>query len=312
MVGTVPEIRRPSRRITVAVLVGLVALATGCAASEPAAPAKPRVVVSTPILGDLVQQTLGDQAQVEVLVPRGVDVSSYLLTESQREHLQHSPVVVVVGFGADPDLGDLPARAQRNGNTVIEAAPRLNPIPLGAGSLTPDRPDPNVWLDSDRMTQLARLVADEVGRLPSVDRDAIGRRTQDYADRLARADEAIQAALLPVPDAQRSLVTQHDVLGYFAERYGLRVSAVLQPDPAHLPTATELDAVAAQMRKDGTRVVLADREPLLQITALTTRVEDAELVAIDLRTLGPPGSETDSLEHLLLALAALGPALTTG
>jgi hypothetical protein len=63
---------------------------------------------------------------------------------------------------------------------------------------------------------------------------------------LMAADEEAQAALLPLPDDRRLLVTADPHLGYFAERYGLRLTA---PGPDR--PATEVVVFTDALGPDG-------------------------------------------------------------
>src|SRR4051812_5813623 len=239
------------RRILVSALPLLLVLVACSATPGPssAPPSRPKVVVTTPVLGDVVRNALGDQADVEVLVPPAVDPRTYPVPAAQQARVPDASVVVVNGLGGDPELGPTLLAVRARGHEVIDAASRLNPLPLetfGAGpsrgdgsevapTATTSPPaagsplgttapsgaaplDPNVWLDADRMTHLARIVGDAVAPLPGVDRAEITRRGDAYAAQLAEADEAIQAALLPLPETARALATDRNQLGYFADR----------------------------------------------------------------------------------------------
>jgi zinc/manganese transport system substrate-binding protein len=310
--------------------------ASGCSASAPtsAAPAKPRVVVTTPVLGDVVRNALGDQAEIEVLVPPAVDPRTYVVSAEQRQRMPDAAVVVVNGLGVDPDLGTTLIAVRAHGHEVIEAASRLNPLPLpspSGGRTNPGGPtaptttattspaaagaplgtaapsgasvlDPHVWLDPDRMTQLARIVGDAVGPLPGVDRAEIQRRTDSYAAELAKADEAIQRALLPVPEQKRALATGRNQLGYFAERYGLDVVTTLREETGPL-TAEDQAIIAAQMITADAHVILtAQSSDALGVAGVARAAGSPRIVTLDVTTLGPPGSLTDTEVKLLTVL----------
>ncbi len=313
----------------------LLLVAVACsAAPAPRAAAKPKVVVTTPVLGDVVRNALGDQAEVEVIVPPAVDPRTYVVSAEQRQRMPDASVVVVNGLGVDPELGTTLLAVRARGHEVIEAASRLNPLPLpspggehptSAGPAAPGTTattspaaagaplgtaapsggsalDPHVWLDPDRMTQLARIVGDAVGPLPGVDRGAIQRRTDSYAAELAKADEAIQKALLPLPETKRALVTGRNQLGYFAERYGVDVVATLREESGPL-TAEDQAIVAAQMITADAHVILtAKGSDTLVVAGVARDAGSAREVTLDVSTLGPPGSLTDTLVKLLMVL----------
>ncbi len=63
------------------------------------------------------------------------------------------------------------------------------------------------------------------------------------------------AAMAPFRSAP--LVADHDVWPYFAERFGLRVVGFLEPRPGIAPTTAHIDEVAAKMRTERVRAILA-------------------------------------------------------
>lgn len=325
-----------------AVLGALAACTATPAADQVAAGPKPKVIVTTPVLGDVVRNALGDQAEVEVLVPPGVDTRTHVVSDEQRARIPDASVVVVNGLGVDPELGTTLLAVRARGHEVIEAASRLNPLPLpvydfespeaapegsapttattsppAAGSpLGTTAPsgaallDSHVWLDPDRMTQLAHIVGDAVGPLPGVDRAEISRRIDAYAVELAKADEAIQAALLPLPEDRRALVTDRNQLGYFAERYGLDVVSSLPRDWTSLSPAQRA-VVVTKINDASARVILTSMDPPAPVvTEIAGKTRAPRIVTLDVSTLGPPGSGTDTVVKLLTVLGNdLGQAL---
>lgn len=320
--------------VTVLALLAGACAATGPTTAAPgttgdtAPPGPPRIVVSTSILGDVVRGAVGNEASVETIAPPAVDPRTYVPTPAQREAVVRADLVVVNGLGADPDLADALRDARAAGHTVIELAPRLAPRPVAPAP--PDAPlDPRVWLDPDRMTQAARLVARDVEARPGVDRARLRAATDAYAETLARADEAIQAALLPLPDEARHLATTRPVLGYLAERYSLTVVGTLVPDATASPTGTTpgppraaavdpaaVPALATAMASARAHVVVtdsaaADAVPAATVDELVAAVGPAAVVVdVPIEALGPPGTETATLIGLLTTLATrLGAAL---
>jgi len=260
-----------------------------------------------------------------------VEPRSYTVTADQLRRLPDASVVVVNGLGVDPDLGAALVAVRARGHEVIEAASRLNPLPLPTfgfelptdngpvgsppGTTAPNGAaplDPHVWLDADRMTQLAHIVGDTVAPLPGVDRSEVSRRIDSYAVELAKADEVVQSALLPLPDGQRALATDRNQLGYFAERYGLNVVAALHADTAPL-TNTQRDVVATQMKAAGVHVILTNADPPpAVVTDIAAQTGSPKIVKVDVATLGVPGSATDTEVKLLTVLGQqLGHALAS-
>ena len=101
-----------------------------------------------------------------------------------------------------------------------------------------------------------------------------------------------------IPDAaafaaRRRIVTNHDSLGYFAERYGLTVVGTVLPGGGteREPSARELAALVSAVKKSGARVIFTEaalNTRLAQALARETGAKVAPPLYTD--TLGPQGS----------------------
>ena len=82
------------------------------------------------------------------------------------------------------------------------------------------------------------------------------RRLFDFLD--SQGDTALLGGWLAAlrPHAGAKVVTEHDGWSYFLERFGLEVTAFLEPIPGVPPTTSHLGAVIEQMREEQIGVVL--------------------------------------------------------
>jgi zinc/manganese transport system substrate-binding protein len=318
--------------VMVAVIVALTAGCRSDPAVAPAAPSPPRVVVTTDVLGDVARNVLGDQVEIETLLPTSTDPSTFHRSDTQLRSIEGAQLIVAVGLGWEVTVTAPIEAARRHGTPVLEVAPLLNPIPVGGTELAPTppvdmAPDPRVWLDPDRMSRSARLLADEAIRLPGVDAAKVTARLADYQAQIARADEQIQGLIAPVPEPRRTFVTARDSMGYFADRYGFTIAGVLQPDPPDRPAAPGVPAfpnapgslvsrslvdpeaeaahvrsVVATMRADHIPVIVTDRNDprvALDVAVGALGPGPTPVVTLDLDALGPAGSGADTYLGLI-------------
>lgn len=128
-------IRRPALIALPSIL--LVALgAVACSSEDDGGSASgiPTVVVTTSILGDVVANVVGDAAEVEVLMPPGVDPHEFELSAAQAASLQEADAVVANGLGFEAGMADAIDAAEDAGVPVYEVAPDLDPLPLAEGA----------------------------------------------------------------------------------------------------------------------------------------------------------------------------------
>ena len=155
-------------------------------------------------------------------------------------------------------------------------------------------PDPHLWMDPTLVARAATLIADaavEAGWPESV-KDCAA----DYSGQLAALDAEIASQVSVVDAGDRVLVTNHEALGRFAERYGFTVLGTVLPATSTLAEANpaDLTALADEILATGVTTIfydfqsssvdaesLAERLDGVEITALLTGslVEDSEVGA---------------------------------
>jgi ABC-type Zn uptake system ZnuABC Zn-binding protein ZnuA len=115
-----------------------------------------------------------------------------------------------------------------------------------------------------------------------------------------------------VPADKRKLVTTHDSLGYFAERYGIEVIGAVIPSLSTQaqPSAKDVDALVRQIEDEGVEAIFPEVAVSQRLERAISRESGAE-VGGELWTdsLGPDGSRA---ETYLKAMRANTAALVEG
>lgn len=298
-------------------LVGLLVLATGltaCGASgESTTPGSgPHVVATTSILGDVVGDVVGEHAEVQVLIPPGQDPHGFAPSARQAQDLRTADLVVANGLQLEEALLDVLDAAEGDGVPVLRLAEHLDPI-TPAGAVGDDHADeadddhgpldPHVWLDPLRMADGARLIAERVEAAGIGDDVDWTARGDDVADDLEDLHDEVATILGPVPDDCRRLVTDHDSLGYFANRYDFDVIGSVIPGTSTQaePSARDFAALAATLRDAGVMAVFVDVGQSTRLAdALANEVgDDVTVVELYTGSLGEPGSGAEDYAGML-------------
>jgi len=257
------------------------------------------IVATTSILGDLVANIVGVNGTVEVLLPIGADPHDYQASARQVAAIQVADLVVANGLALEEGLAGVLESAKADGANVLELAPQLDPAPLGTGR---DAPDPHVWLDPVRMADAARLISDRLTALdPTIDWTALA---DTYAAELLDADQRIREILSTIPDEHRSLVTSHDSLGYFAERYDFEIVGVVIAGGSTLvdPSSSDMSTLVQTINAAEIQAIFTDSTGATGLAeALAAEAEAVVVVVVELHTgsLGGPGSGAETLIDML-------------
>lgn len=288
-------------------MVGFVLASLVAACQTPAAPAELSIVVSTSILGDVVREVAGQEASVTVLIPVGASPHDYSPSARQVAEVADADLVVVNGLGLEEALVDVMASAAQN--EVLTLGPELTPLPAGPSGQF----DPHVWMDPVRVADGVDLIVERLVKLdPAGDWNARG---EAYRARLETLHSTIERWTASIPSDRRFLVTNHDSLEYFADRYGLDVIGTVIPGTSTLaePSAADLADLAAIIEETGTSAIFAETTEPDRLAAAVASEFDRPITIVTLYTgsLGEPGSPADTylgmmLEDAQLITSALG------
>jgi zinc/manganese transport system substrate-binding protein len=242
-------------RLLVPLLIVLaLAAAAGCGSdSGSGSDREVTVVATTTEVADLVRNVGGGRVDVHGLLSAGADPHGYEPRPSDAATVAEARVVFKSGGDLDEWLDELVDNAGGDAR-VVELMDSVKTI---EGD---DETDPHWWQDP-RNTELAVAAI----RDALVDADPAGRKTYErnaasYTDELRRLDREIATCIEKVPSARRKLVTTHDSLGYFADRYGVQVIGSVIPSLSTQaqPSAGDIAELVDQVRDERVSAVFPE------------------------------------------------------
>src|SRR5690606_8768653 len=226
--------------------------------------------------------------------------------------IRSADLVVANGLRLEEGLIEALTAAAEEGTSVLELAPAVDPIPYGAAPHDHDHDhdhdgdDPHFYMDPIRVTAAVELIAAELERLdPTV---AWSERADAYVEELEALDREIAELLSPIPPERRKLVTNHDALGYFADRYDFEVVATVIPGGSTLgePSAADLSALVELIAEEGIPAIFAETTaPAALAEAVAAELgEGVEVRTLYTGSLGAPGSGADTYVGMMRTNAA--------
>lgn len=293
------------RRIAAALAaLALAATAAGCAAAE--GTGAPRIVVTTNILGDVVQQLAGDQADVTTLMKPNADPHSFEISAQEAALLGDADLLVVSGLGLEEGLQQHIHRAAGAGAEVFTAGDEIDALPYASGD-SAGAPDPHFWTDPARMVQVVDALERRIAEVPGIDAAALGEDADAYRAELTALDDDMTRAFETIPPERRALVTNHHVFGYLADRYGFRVIGAVIPGGTTLaaPSAADLRDLAHAITDAGVPAIFAESsqpDRLMQVLAEEADVE-VDVVELYTESLTAPGEGADTYVAMMRANA---------
>lgn len=226
-----------------------------------------RIITTQPDLADLARMIGGQDVRVDSLSDGDQDLHLIKVRPSHLVLGRKADLFVQLGFDAEHAwVPGLLAKCrnrdiQPGGKGFVNASHGVKPLGVPT-KLTRARGvdlhpggNPHYNLDPERMRFAARNIAAGLINVAPDDADAIRKRLAAFEKRLdgkmAEWNKRLAAA------RGKAFVEHHESWAYFAERFGLRVVATLEPGPGMPPTAKHLSKVIQTCKTEKVRLVVA-------------------------------------------------------
>ncbi len=269
---------------------------------------QPRIIVSLHPYAVLVEQIVGDKAEVVQLLPSGASPHTFDPSPSQAISVATADLIVMNG-GVNAWLDRL-LRSSAPDKPVFTVIDALTFDPIGGAEHDAEEgtvdshaeavhgANAHVWLDPVLMAKLAPLLAEALGRVDPLNAEIYGANAAALASELMRLDTELQALLAPVRGAP--FVPFHDAWPYFARRYGLNLVLSIEPFPGREPSARYVSDAVRSIRANGAKAVFSER----QLSQRPAQVV-AAAAGVGLAVLDPLGTDDQGYVALLRSNAAI-------
>jgi zinc/manganese transport system substrate-binding protein len=196
----------------------------------------PTVVVTYSVLGSIVEQLVGDAATVTTLIPDGQDPHEFEPSAKDIESLNNANIVVSNGLDFEEGLEETLENAKTAGVKVFMAGEHITVRKTEDGDEHGDEHgafDPHLWLSPATMLEMLPELSEALSAAIGAD---LSVQLETLSAELTALDTQIQEIIGVV---KCELVSGHDELGYFADRYGCEVIGAVIPS---LSTTSEASA----------------------------------------------------------------------
>jgi ABC-type Zn uptake system ZnuABC Zn-binding protein ZnuA len=270
-------------RIRAALLVVCLPLLAACGDEAAGGSSQLHVVATTGQAADFARQVGGERVDVTGLLPPNADPHEFELRPDDVKDLSGAELIVRSGGDLDEWL-----------EGAIESSGADADLLNLSDGLELDGDDPHWWQDPRNAIAAVAELRDALIAADPEGADAYRRGADAYTRRLERLDREVAACIRKVPEADRTLVTTHDALGYYARRYGVRVVGAVIPSrsTAAQPSAGEISELVATIRRERVKAIFAESSVKPDVEEAIARESGARIGrALWADTLGPKGSD---------------------
>ncbi len=247
------------RFIQVLVLLITLFILSACTSQQPSEQknsskaALKKIVVTHSILGAVVKELAGNKAEVTVLIPNGQDLHVWEPSAKAIEALYKADLIVQNGLGLEASLTKTIQQAEKNGVAIFTATDYIDIRKVGEGEFVEEAedehdnenyhgtgaPDPHFWTDPIAMKNAAAALASTLQKKLNIDTSNEAASLNNKFDQL---HQELTQMVEQIPQQERKLVSGHESLGYFADRYGFKLIGAIIPS-----TTTETEVSAADI-----------------------------------------------------------------
>ena len=284
-----------SAMVTAVALPGLAACSEGSATSG-ASDGRLRVVATTTQTADLARVVGGDEVAVHGVLRPNVDPHDYEPSPADLDALARADVIVQNGVGLEEWFDDVVRSAEARGQ-VVDASRGVD-LRKGRGEEGEEVADPHIWHNPRnvmRMVTNIESALSSVERAEPADQEAFRRNRESYVAALAALDAEIEAEVGALEN--KKLVTNHDAVGYFVDRYGLEFVGSIIPsfDTQAELSARDVSDLVARIKDAGVKAVFSESSLPPRTAEAIGREAGVRVVAGEDAlygdTLGPAGSD---------------------
>jgi ABC-type Zn uptake system ZnuABC Zn-binding protein ZnuA len=263
------------------------------------------VLASTTFLADIAQNVAGNRLTVKSLLPVGADPHSYQAAPSDVAKIAESNLLILNGVEYEHFIESLLENAGGE-RIIVEATTGLEPHAIeehegedhaaeaeSAEGHDHEAGDPHMWLDPNLVITYVENIRDGL-----IEADPDGAKTYTanadaYIAQLKDLDKWIVEQVNTIPAERRLLVTNHEAMGYFAERYGFEVTGSVIPSFSSnaTPSAQEMASLIDEIKRLGAPAIfldIADNNVLAQQIADETGVMIVDDLHLESLTDGAP------------------------
>ena len=156
--------------------------------------------------------------------------------------------------------------------------------------------DPHVWFDPIKVADALLPLSEALAAQAGLDARSLSACVTEYRGELVALDDEIDRILAPLDHEERLMLTNHDALGYFANRYDFQLVGTVIPGGSSVGEANpaELQELVGLIEQTGVPAIFAESSHSSDDAEALAREAGVEVVVLDTGSLGPSGSGSDT------------------
>jgi ABC-type Zn uptake system ZnuABC Zn-binding protein ZnuA len=240
------------RNLLIFIFASLLLVACGSVESPAADNGKLTVVATTSIVADVVSNIGGEHINVDILLPVGADPHSFEPTPQDIAKVADADIVFANGAGLEIFIAHLLESANAE-EKMIEVSEGIMLLEHPNAEVEDDDHDdhegelgdPHTWTDPNNVIIWVENIEAALSKADPANAQSYATNAIAYKTELEEIDSWIREEIAQIPEENRKIVTDHRLIGYYVDEYGLEMAGAIIPGYSSLsePSAQELAAI---------------------------------------------------------------------
>lgn len=296
------------KKLFILCLIGIFSFGiSGCTKTISIDDAAGKLLVATTVspITSIVSQIAGDRAQVQGIVPEGVNSHTFEPPPSTAKLLSTADIIFVNGLKLEDPTKEM---------ALANMKPEARLVELGELSISESewiydfsfpekdgKPNPHLWTDPLYAIAYAKSVRDVLIEADPAGEASFVNNFSNFEQVATSVSESLKSDQKSLPRASRTLLTYHDAYAYFSRDYGWNVIGAIQPSNFEDPTPKEIARLIDQVRASKVTAIFGSEvfpSKVLEEIGNETGVRYVDTLRDD-DLLGVPGEPEHSWQSLM-------------
>lgn len=182
-----------------------------------------KVVTTTSIVGDLVENIAGEAVEVTSLMGTGVDPHLYKASAGDVDKLAGADMIFYNGLYLEGKITDVLGQMRKSGIFTVGVAEGIDKSLLFSPEEYQGYYDPHIWFDVALWKKAAKVVMEAFTLYDPENAPVYRHNTESYLEELDLLQAYIQKKIATLRPDRKVLITAHDAFNYFGKGYGFEV-----------------------------------------------------------------------------------------
>ena len=212
-----------------------------------AAFAKPKIVASFSIIGDMTHEVGGDNIEIKTLVGAHGDAHEYEPTPADAKAIASADLVLINGLGFEGWMERLIKSSGYKGKVVTVS-----------NNITKIDGDPHAWQDIANGKIYVENIKNALSEIDTEHAKQYGDNASSYTKKLYELNGWVKSELAKIPEQKRHVISTHDAFQYFAKAYSVNFIAAQGISTESQASAGDIAKLIDQIRSKKIKLVFLE------------------------------------------------------